>query len=191
MANIMRGSMRRGINWRIIGWGAAVFLLLLPLAAMQFTDEVNWGPGDFLFAALMFGGFGAVFELAVARSGSLAYRAGVAAALAGAFLIIWLNGAVGIVGNEANPFNTVYFGVVVFGLLTAVFARFRPGPMALAMAATAAVLASIAIVAVALGEHRGAESSIPEILGVTLFLATPWQVSAGLFRMAATRDGER
>lgn len=191
MANMMRSSMRRGINWRVIGWGAAIFLLLLPLAAMQFTDEVKWGPGDFLFAALMFGGFGAVFELAVARSGSFTYRAGVAAALAAAFLIVWSNGAVGIVGNESNPFNLLYFGVVAFGLLTAVAARFRPGGMALAMAATAATLALLAIIAISTGQHRGPESSLPEIFGVTLFLAAPWLVSAGLFRMAADVDAGR
>lgn len=28
--------------WRIVGWGTAAALLLLPLVAMQFTSEVNW-----------------------------------------------------------------------------------------------------------------------------------------------------
>ncbi|MBK7270939.1 MAG: hypothetical protein IPI07_16005 [Flavobacteriales bacterium] len=35
---------------RIVGWSLAALMLLFPVVAMQFTDEVNWGPEDFLFA---------------------------------------------------------------------------------------------------------------------------------------------
>jgi hypothetical protein len=36
------GSGRRGSRWRLAIWGTAALILLLPLLAMQFTDEVAW-----------------------------------------------------------------------------------------------------------------------------------------------------
>ncbi|RYY32003.1 MAG: hypothetical protein EOP59_19865, partial [Sphingomonadales bacterium] len=51
--------------WRLIGWGGIAALMLTPAVAMQFTDEVNWTVGDFLFAALMFGSVGLAIELTV------------------------------------------------------------------------------------------------------------------------------
>ena len=60
-------AMRRTSGWRIAGWGGALLLLILPFVAMQFTREVNWTAGDFIFAALMFGTAGCTIELAVGR----------------------------------------------------------------------------------------------------------------------------
>jgi hypothetical protein len=54
-------------------------VLLLPLVAMQFTDEVDWGVADFVFAGLLLGGTGLLLELAVRTPGNLVYRAAAAA----------------------------------------------------------------------------------------------------------------
>ncbi|MDQ2695792.1 MAG: hypothetical protein M3Z21_10530, partial [Pseudomonadota bacterium] len=52
--NPENGGGRRGSRWRIAVWGTAAFLLLLPLAAMQFTNEVNWDETDFIvFGAML------------------------------------------------------------------------------------------------------------------------------------------
>ena len=37
-------------SWRLALWGGIALLLVLPALAMQFTREVNWGPGDFAAA---------------------------------------------------------------------------------------------------------------------------------------------
>jgi len=47
------GNGRRRSRWRLAAWSVAAILLLLPMAAMQFTDEVNWSLADFVvFGAL-------------------------------------------------------------------------------------------------------------------------------------------
>jgi len=51
--NTENGGGRRGSRWRIAAWAAAALLLLLPLVAMQFTDEVVWDVADFAFAGAL------------------------------------------------------------------------------------------------------------------------------------------
>ncbi|MGH8077936.1 MAG: hypothetical protein ACREPE_11510 [Lysobacter sp.] len=54
MAGITQnGSPRLGDRWRIAIWGTAALLLLLPLVAMQFTDEVDWDETDFIVIGAM------------------------------------------------------------------------------------------------------------------------------------------
>jgi hypothetical protein len=60
--------------WRLAGWGFALALLLMPAIAMQISREWNWGPGDFLVAALLIGGVGLGVEWAVRRSEGPAFR---------------------------------------------------------------------------------------------------------------------
>lgn len=90
-----------GGPWRIAGWGIAVLILLTPFVAMQFTREVNWTASDFIFAAVLIGGVGLLFELTVKMSDNPFYRAGIGLALAASFLTIWASGAVGLIGDEA------------------------------------------------------------------------------------------
>ena len=43
----------RGNRWRIAAWSIAAGLLLLPLLAMQVTDQVDWNLADFAVADLL------------------------------------------------------------------------------------------------------------------------------------------
>jgi len=87
-----------GTRWRILVWGGATFLLLLPLVAMQFTDEVVWDLADFvIFGALLGVALGG-YELAMKLTVRAAYRTAAGLAIAAAFFLIWLNLAVGIFG---------------------------------------------------------------------------------------------
>ena len=113
--NAVDKSRRRGSHWRIVGWGLAGLFLLLPLIAMQFTDEVNWDESDFAVAAALIGGVGITFELTVRWTSNVAYRAAMGAALATALILIWMNLAVGIIGAEDNPANLMHGGVLVVG----------------------------------------------------------------------------
>ena len=43
----------RGNGWRVVLWGGAAGLMLIPAIAMQFTREVAWGAEDFLTMGAM------------------------------------------------------------------------------------------------------------------------------------------
>jgi hypothetical protein len=155
--------------------GVAV-LLLLPLLAMQLTREVAWGPVDFAVAGVLLAGTGLLFELAVRKASNLAYRAAVGIALAATLLLIWINLAVGIIGNEGNPANLMYGGVLAVGLIGAVVARFRPGGMARALFATALAQALVAVIALV--------ARLDATVLLDGFFAAMWIGSALLFQRA-------
>lgn len=158
------------------GWSFAAGLLLLPAVAMRFTQEVNWTLFDFLFAGLLIGGVGVGLEMAVRMNRNCFYRVAVGAALAAALLTVWVNGAVGMIGSEDNPYNLLFLGVIGVALAGAVIARFRAAGMAGAMAAAAISQACVAIAAIPADSRGGLFSAT---------FALPWLVSALLFRKAA------
>src|SRR4051812_7180541 len=123
MAGNARNDSGRGASrWRMIAWGTAALMLLLPLFAMQVTDEVKWDAADFaLFGAMLLGAGGA-FELAARMTSDKAYRSAIGVALATAFILLWVNGAVGIIGDENNPANLMHGGVLAVGVIGAVAA---------------------------------------------------------------------
>ena len=173
---IINGGGRRGIPWRAIGWSIPVVLLLLPLVAMQFTQEVNWTASDFVFAAVLFGSVGLAFELIVRKSRSLAYRFGAAMAVIAAFLTVWANGAVGMIGSEDNPYNLVFGAVLLVALLGAILVRFEAAGMARVMVVTAIAQAA-----------AGAFGLSTDVRGGVLSAAFAglWLLAAALFRNAA------
>jgi hypothetical protein len=176
--------MNRGSHWRIAAWSAATLILVLPLVAMQFTDEVSWDVADFAFAAALIAGTGIAFELAVRVSSNMAYRAAVGLALAAAFLLIWINAAVGVIGSEENPANLMYGAVLAVAIIGAAIARFRPHGMMHALLAAALAQAIVGVIALMFG--LGLPHSGPgEILGLSGLFVGLWLISAWLFRKAA------
>lgn len=170
---------------RAMGWSLGGLLLLAPLTAMQFTDEVKWTGMDFAFAAALVLGAGIPLELAVRKSSSTAYRCGAALALLGAFLLAWLGGAVGIIGPETEPANRMFVVVLASGFAGAWVARFEARGLARAMLLPAGVQALIGLVAVT--GHLGASDPLwPwDVVGLTAFFCGLWLASARLFSRAA------
>jgi hypothetical protein len=82
--------------WRRARWGAIAALILLPLIAMQFTDEVAWDASDFAAAAALLVGAGAIYELAVRGLRDAPRRLLFGGVLVALVLAIWAQGAVGI-----------------------------------------------------------------------------------------------
>ncbi len=74
-------------------------ILLIPLIAMQFTDEVDWTLGDFVVAALLLFGTGLLFDLVIRRVNKSKYRILIYVLITVIFFLIWAELAVGIFGT--------------------------------------------------------------------------------------------
>jgi hypothetical protein len=137
-----------------------VALLILPLVAMQFTDEVVWTLSDFVFAGTLIFGTGLLFLLAIKMTPNNLYRAAAGLALATTFLLIWINGAVGIIGD--SDINMLYAGVPLIGVLGALAASFRPRGMARTLFGMALIQALVPVAALIISEPDFA----PGVVGV-------------------------
>jgi uncharacterized BrkB/YihY/UPF0761 family membrane protein len=73
-------------------------ILLVPLVAMQFSDDVDWSITDFVTIGILLLGAGLLYELAAAKT-KPKYRAALAAAFIAIVLVIWAELAVGIFGT--------------------------------------------------------------------------------------------
>jgi hypothetical protein len=182
------GGGRRGSRWRIAALAAVVALILLiPLVAMQFSDEWNWDLFDFAFAGTVLFGAGLAYELVAKRGGTAAYRAAVGVAVATALVLVWVNAAVGIIGDDESV-NFMYFGVLAIGIVGALIARLEPSGMARALFVMAIAQMLVPLIVLAIPNLRASLMEPPGVIGVfglNAFFATLWIGSAWLFRKAA------
>ena len=85
---------------RLIGIVIVVALLLLiPLIAMQLTDQVQWNLFDFMIAGALLMGAGLIGELVASNIKKPKHRNLVLLGLILALLLIWVELAVGIFGT--------------------------------------------------------------------------------------------
>ena len=157
---------------------ATALILLIPLLAAP-----AWTAADFVFAGTVIFGTGLTYVL-VAKASNIVYRAAVAVALAAAFLLVWITGAVGIIGDSGDPANTMYIGVLAVGIVGAIVARLRPHAMARALFATALAQASVAVIALIFGLGSGNPPGVLGILILNGFFVGLFVGSALLFRNA-------
>ena len=163
---------------------ASALLLLVPLVAMQFTEEVRWDLADFIVAGALLFGAGLMYQLLARTTDNLAYRAAVAVGVLAALVLVWANLAVGLIGSEDNPANLMYLGVLAVGIAGAVVARFQPRGMVRALFAMAFAQALVAVIA--LGAGLGSPWTGPlEIVLLNGFFVALFLGSAWLFRRAA------
>ena len=78
---------------------SASILLLLPLIAMQFTNEVDWDIMDFTIMGVLLYGTALLCELVMRKIKSIKIRVIICAAILFAFFLIWAELAVGIFGT--------------------------------------------------------------------------------------------
>ena len=79
--------------------GIVIIVLLIPLIAMQFTDEVNWNLIDFFIAGVLLLGLGLLIEFVLRKLKSNKYRIVVLIAIALLFVLLWTELSVGIFGS--------------------------------------------------------------------------------------------
>jgi hypothetical protein len=54
--------MHSAFNWIMVYLAVAAIVLLTPALAMTFTDEIAWGAGDFVVAAIILAGGGVALK---------------------------------------------------------------------------------------------------------------------------------
>lgn len=165
-------------GWRIAGWGSLAALLLLPALAMQFdAPGVLWTASDFVFAAVLLGFLGGVVELAVRLARGGQERAGYLLAGFTAFFTMWINAAVGIIGDD-EWVNQFFFFMVLGGIVLSLVARFRPAAMRWITGAIAVGQPAVGVIATQTMPGHGVE------WGLLAFLALLWGSAAWSFDRA-------
>ena len=168
----MPGALRAAL------WGGLLCIFAIPVIAKAIDPGTLWTGGDFLVAAIGLGLLGLLLEGGYHISDRWSYRLAAMGAALTSFLLVWINLAVGFIGNENNPINQLYLAMPVFALVAGMLVRFRARGMAAIMALMAAAQIIIAII----GQ--------PEQMAVwraTFVFAGAWSLSAILFRVAGRR----
>jgi uncharacterized membrane protein len=78
---------------------AAALILLVPLIAIQLSDDMVWTWFDFAAAATLLVGTGLLFVLAARKLRTTKHLVAVGIALAAVFLFVWAQLAVGVLGD--------------------------------------------------------------------------------------------
>lgn len=168
--------------WRVARWTGILALLLTPLVMMQISDGWHWTFGSFVFAGIVMGGVGLLYELAERASASRAWRAGVAVALITSFLTVWTT----IVRDDGNGIG--FFLLVMAAAVGAFAAWFRAAGMARTMVGVATMQALLSV-AIATAPVTARVPDAPfRFLAFGAFFAALWLVSAAFFGIAAKGD---
>ena len=179
---------RRLIVWAIVG---ALILLLLILAAMRVTNEVNLGEAVAWSGILLVaGGFYELWQW-LKKTRTRAYRIGFGVGLAGVLLLGWVSGAVGIIGSENQPVNLMYWAVHAALLTGALISRLSPGGMARTLFAAALVQVSVPVIALIISPEVSWGNA--GVIGVFVFnsiFAVLFAGSGLLFLHAAHKENQ-
>lgn len=156
--------------------------LLIPFLAMRFTEEVEWGIGDFALAWILIFGTLLTFNL-ISREMKGTYKAAVGVAVTTALFLVWMNLGVGLIGSEDNPINLAFGGVLLLGVIGAFVSRLEPSGMAKTLAVMALAHAFIALYAMITGLGEPV-NGVQEILTINGVFVALWVGSAWLFQKA-------
>lgn len=165
-------------------------ILLVPLIAMQFTDEVVWTLGDFVFAGTLLFGTGTTLVLAATKFQSLTYKMGMSIGIISIFLLVWVNGAVGIVGHEGEPINVLYFIIPAVGLIGSFLCRLNSQGMFYTLSIMAVIPLVIAVIAILGYMQEPPHNTALQILSTNAFFTVLFSLSAISFRNAAQDEIE-
>jgi hypothetical protein len=168
-----------------------VLLLSLPLIAMQFTNEVRWGVGDFVVAGALIFTTGLVYVIVLRYATTIIGKVATGLAISTTFLMVWANLAVGLIGAGPHLGNLLYTAVVVVVIFGLYLSRFKPHGLERTMFGAALTLVFIAVIALVAGMQHYPGSSVVEIIGVNGFFALLFIISGLLFRHASLEQSSK
>lgn len=164
-------------------------ILMIPAAAMLFEVEGwAWGAADFVVAWVFIAGAMAAYKFVASKAPNHTYRVAAGVAVAAGLLLMWVNGAVGLIGSEDNPANLMYGGVLAVGLAGAALARLQPLGMARALFVTAVAQFLVPVVALIVW-RPDFSPGVAQVLGLNFGFVLMFAGAALLFRHAGTKSG--
>ncbi|MDB5244493.1 MAG: hypothetical protein JWN18_363 [Parcubacteria group bacterium] len=181
------------ISKRLSAWAATIAaLLLIPLVLTIRSGGVegaslHWSVFDFIFAGTLLFGSGLTYELIRRQSSSASYRIGAGIAVVTGLLLIWINGAVGIIGSEDNPANLLYGAVFVVGFFDTIVSRLEPWGMSRTLIATAVVQALVPVTAFLIWKPDFS-AGVVQMFVLNAFFVLLWVIAALFFRHAAANE---
>ncbi|MBO6793810.1 MAG: hypothetical protein JJ895_07865 [Balneolaceae bacterium] len=163
----------------------AFLIIMIPLIAMQFTSEVVWTTSDFIIAWTILFSIGFAFQAIGKRAKNSSYKFATGIAAFTTLFVIWSNLAVGIIGNEDNPLNLMYFGVVLLMVFGSYIAQLKAKAMSKVLFASAVLHALVSIIGLSIFSTQNPGYTIVNIAIINVVLVTMWAVSGLLYGKAS------
>ncbi len=184
----------QNITKRLMKWAALVAIILaIPLVLTVRDGGVegvgwNWTFFDFVFMGVLLFGSALTYELVARKMSNGTYRAAVGLAVVTSVILVWINAAVGIIGDD-DGFNLMYFGVLAVGFSGALIVRFQAHGMARTMFVVAVAQALVPVIALIIS--RPDTWGPPGVFGVFVlntFFVMMFVGSAILFRRVSVTE---
>lgn len=172
-------------NHRIRNWLVFIIAALsIPLIVMQFTEELNWQFTDFMIMGIALSVIAIAYEFVAHKSRSTIYKSAFALGLVGAFLLFWVNGAVGIIGNENQDANMLYGSVFLVGALGSLISRFNAKGMSNTLYIASFITLLVPMIAIIIWPPSVISWSpgVPGVFLMSAFFAMIFFISGMLFR---------
>jgi hypothetical protein len=160
-----------------------IAILLIPLIAMQFTEEVQWNAFDFVVMGTLLFGMGMIFEIAANYSSNISYRLASSIAVLTSLALIWVNLAVGFIGDESFEANLLFAGVLAIGGIGAIISRLRAQGMANTLFAMAFAQLSVPVITLIFWESAFTLEMV-QVFTLNTFFIVLFLSSALLFQRA-------
>lgn len=145
---------------------------------------MNWDALDFGIALGLLAGTATTYWVATRSAQSLWHHAAVVLAAGGALFLLWMQLAVGLVGDGDHPINQAMALVLVVAAMGALLSRFHAG----GMRTTLLVVAGTQMLLGALGFILLPPAFFSDIFLVTAFFTGLWTASAFLFHLAVLKE---
>ncbi len=163
-------------------------LLLIPVFGNMYVDGWKWSPFDFVWAGTLIFSVGLAFDRVRTSSQTIVYKLACGLGLFTAFALIWINGAVGIIGEgDLDSANGLYVLEVLFGAIATCIVRAKPRSMPIVLFAMATIQMIIPVSALIINPADVIAHDVVRVFILSGFFATLFVGSGLLFRQAATK----
>lgn len=146
---------------------------------------MNWTLFDFLFAGVLLGAVAFAFACLFRLKRSRAYRAGLFLFILTSVAVVWVSGAVGIVGAPGNIANKLFLGALAAVCVGALLFRFRSNWLSRLLSGLALAFMFIAGASLLLGWGQAGGAWPWDVVIAASVFAVLWQISAWLFGLDA------